>query len=289
MILACDGGYHMPLATALRSIAESNPYLSDHPVFILCDHFPTHLRQEVEASQPSGTFAFHWLDIELSAFHELKSYEGYSKITYARLLIPEILPTQFERVLYLDTDVLVLGDLRPLMEADLGDKSTGAVTDDLDPLRASGRAPELTHMDVARYFNSGVLLMDLRRWRERRIAERALEYLRVHSDARFPDQDALNVACDGDWLALPALANYQGHRRQDLGQLDSETRPIVAHFVTGEKPWIPAKLNPNFGFYNSFRNRTRFSRTVREMAADFMEIQYHRWRNRFRRIAIRVQ
>ncbi len=121
--------------------------------------------------------------------------------------------------MYLDADILVLDDLESLWETDLEGAVVGAVLDGLDPKLKHGDPGFEEVPRVQDYFNSGVLLIDLGRWREERISERALELLINHPQSLFSDQDALNIVCDGRWKKLDPRWNFQDYyeKKENLG------------------------------------------------------------------------
>lgn len=258
-ILACDGGYSAQLATTLRSLTEANHRSWPIPICVLVEGFSADLRERVFQSLPAGSAVIDWLEVDLAPFRGLSTLKHISRITYARLLIPRILPETVTKALYLDTDILVLGDLRPLWEVSLDDHVVGAVSD-ISAADIKRLDPRFVGVPRVRdYFNAGVLLMDVRRWREEQISERALRYLEANPASPLSDQDALNVACDGRWKAMDTTWNFQNHLRVRLANL--ETRPAIVHFVTDMKPWKPGEGSLNADLYNLFRGRTLFDRT----------------------------
>lgn len=173
-----------------------------------------------------------------------------SRAAYFRLLLPEVLQHDIETVLYLDSDILCLGDIAPLWEIDISNRALGAVREpvyrptnsflrwrDIFPGRQAVR-----RLHLAEYFNSGVLLINMRRWREQRISERTLAWRRDGRNlTRLHDQDALNATVGGDWAQLSArwnfgptfLARTQFGSKRNRKQLD----PIIVHFC-GSMEWI---------------------------------------------------
>ena len=129
---------------------------------------------------------------------------------------------------------------------------------------------------VTDYFNAGVLLIDLPRWREERISERAYAYLTAHPEAPLGDQDGLNFACDGLWKKLDPRWNFQKHFEEQIASLTAAERPAIVHFVTGQKPWLPRSLSVNAGLYDTFRSQTRFARTRGTGFSDAVQISWRR-------------
>ena len=260
IVLACDEAYLMPLATTLRSIVDSNAAHWPIECHVLVDDVSPQGRARVERSLPAQAAQIRWHAVDLASYNSFETQAAISKMTFARLLMAELLPPGIERVLYLDTDILVLGDLLPLMQTELDGAILGAVRDGLDAeLKSSAPAP--SDMPIVRdYFNAGVLLIDLARWRADRTAAAARDYLVAHPHTRFADQDALNVACDGHWKPLAAHWNFQGHRTTDIAALAPSQRPAIVHFITALKPWKPDSLSLNARLYDGWRSRTRFAR-----------------------------
>jgi lipopolysaccharide biosynthesis glycosyltransferase len=162
----------------------------------------------------------------------------------------------------------VLDDLGPIWDLDLDGGVLGAVLDErLDTYIKMGESslagPPLPR--VRDYFNAGVLLIDLAKWREKRIPENALEYLEQCPHSVYMDQDALNAACDGLWKKLdPRWNYYQIDLEKPVSDLTAAERPGIFHFHGCLKPWDPSALNLNAEFYDSFRTRTLFARTPAE-------------------------
>lgn len=166
-----------------------------------------------------------------------------SPASYLRYLAPSLLPNA-DRCVYLDGDVVVRRDVRPLHDVDLNGATLAAVRSRVAPFAASPggirRWMELGIPSTAPYFNSGVYVMDLDRWRRRDVTARIADFLRRHgADAYLADQEALNVAVTGDWVQLDRTWNYITHVAENfLQQPELEpTDPHIVHFAGRLKPW----------------------------------------------------
>lgn len=130
IVLACDEGYAMPLATTLRSLADSN---TQHwPLFVTVLHvgFREATKELIARSVPAGAIELLWKPIDLMEFSRFSHRMPWvSSMTYARLQLHNALDSSRERVLFLDSDILVLDDLGALAGADLGGRTIGAVRD----------------------------------------------------------------------------------------------------------------------------------------------------------------
>jgi lipopolysaccharide biosynthesis glycosyltransferase len=148
--------------------------------------------------------------------------------TYASCRLEALLPPDVQRCIKVDCDLVVRRDLSELWNTDLEGHTVGAV---LNPDCAEHQ--RRLGLSEARYFNAGVLLVDLARWREREVGPRALEAAaKVGPHLILHDQDALNLSLQQDWLSLPAYWNswviVRGLRSADRA---------VFHYMGAPKPW----------------------------------------------------
>jgi len=161
------------------------------------------------------------------------------------LLLAEILPRDLERVLFLDADMLVLDDLANLWQTPLDDHVLAAAPDAAIPLcsapRGVKRCEALGIPPAAPYFNGGVLLVHLARWREREVTRRVRLYFETTREPiDFLHQEALNAVLWADWKQLDPrwnlLASLAG-RRYGRSASDAWRRPGIVHFAGRMKPW----------------------------------------------------
>lgn len=269
IVMACDESYAMPLATALRSLAESNRRSWPVTVYVLTDRFSEYARNDVAISLPEGAINLTWLNVDLQSFHKLSTLRHISLVTFARLLVAEQLPKSLERFIYLDSDLLVLRDLHALWRINLQGKCVAAVTDDwLDSVIREDRAyrEEPNLPIVERYFNAGVMLVDFERWSSNKVGDKALKYLTEHPLTPYADQDALNVSLDCNWLPVSNQWNFQGHLTTRIRLMPEP--PAIVHFITSAKPWLREHGTPNEALFDSYRRRTRFARRKADYATD---------------------
>ena len=258
----------MPLATTLRSIAETNQSAWPLRIYIISPGFSENMKKKIARSLPDDSCSIEWVSADMAQFDGFSTLGHISSTTYARLLLANILPVEIPKALYLDADLLVLDDLEPILKADLDGAVLGAVVDE----RLAGHVKMGNTSlggkplpQVADYFNAGVLLIDVAKWRTERIPEKALEYLKRYPDSLYSDQDALNFACDRRWKRLdPRWNYYQIDLEKPVSYLSPAQRPGIFHFHGCLKPWDPKSLNIHAGFYDSFRKRTLFARTRAE-------------------------
>ena len=116
IVMACDEAYAMPLAVAVRSVAEANRSGKLLEIVILTDKFSADMKRRVETSVPDGAAAFYWVQVDLSQFEGCSGMLHHlSKMTYARLLLPYVLPHNVPRALYLDSDISSSGRSRTVV------------------------------------------------------------------------------------------------------------------------------------------------------------------------------
>jgi len=180
--------------------------------------------------------------------------------TYFRISIADLLPLNVGRVIYLDCDIIVMGSLKPLWEIELNGFKLAAV-----PELFNYRNLELGFSNDIKYFNSGVLVIDLSVWRSEHISQQVFDYLANHPEKiKFHDQDALNAVLFNKWLELPEIYNltvpYIERARQLKKILVSETeQPIVMHFNQSFKAWHYRSRHPFKELYYKYLKNTPFT------------------------------
>lgn len=267
VVFAIDEGYAMPLAVTLRSILEASSD-ADFDFRVFHTGISPATRARVQASLPPSGATLTWQEVDLGVFSECGTLSHITSITYARLLLDRLIPDA-KRVIYLDADTLVLTDLRKLWSTQLLGAPVGAVIDGAIPDRKVNDGAQPGRPEVLCYFNAGVLLIDLERWRATGVTMVATEYILRYPDSPYSDQDALNVALDGAWTKLDYRWNCQAHLRfHDLKSYPEAERPFLLHFVTSGKPWNFLVLNANAGIYDLVRDRTEYARTWRDRGRD---------------------
>lgn len=244
----------MPTAVTLRSLV-----LNGGPVVISVIHDGLTLdsMDAIVGSLPPGDFTLDWFEVgDFDVRPTTASHLPDS--TYFRLCLGEALPATVSRALYLDVDVLVRRSLTPLLDIDLEDSVLAAVQSVNYPWVATrGAVNDWRRLGLdprAAFFNAGVLLVDVDRWRAEGIATAALDYLRSPHCGRGADQEALNVVCSDRWRRLeptwnqqtPMLDDHHGaHLLFDADTIDAARRdPHIVHFQTRPKPWHVGSGHP---------------------------------------------
>lgn len=216
---------------------------------VLHSGIPAARQLMTQSVAPDATFV--WVQVTDEIMPSFADRGHFTRTTLFRLGLETLAPSDCHRVLYLDSDMIVLGDIRALFETDLTGVPIGAITDSyVNPIEFSQRwnLPS----DVPRYFNAGVLLIDLDLVRAERLFTTALNFVAKHDrDLEFNDQDALNWCCWGRWRLMPLSWNVQ----RDMviptlaARLPEESRfmnrrPKLVHYTGPEKPWVHKGYHP---------------------------------------------
>lgn len=170
-----------------------------------------------------------------------------SIMAYARLLFPRLLDNSIERLLYLDCDIVVIGDLSELWNEEFDNFGCIAVTDmNADDIFHHNRMDTFNHT----FINSGVLVMNLSKWREDKLGEKCISRVQnFPPNNRMHDQDAINAElCDEIKLAhfkynftVPTfygdITKLRLHKKWWSSLEEARENPIIIHYVYKIKPW----------------------------------------------------
>lgn len=249
VVFGADSRFAMPLAVSIASLVRSADDSDGVEIHILAPETHTATQTLVETAV-NDRCPLQWHIVGADQFEGLPTVDGISAATYYRLLIPRLIDA--ERALYLDSDILVRSSLVDAMTLELEGRAAAAARNLTIPFVASPLGVvgwrDMQLEPNAPYFNAGVLLMDLPRWRRLEVSERALDYLGRHQDeVRLADQEALNAALYGQWSELDPVWNQQPFIQDDWSGAhaivgDEAVRaaredPRIVHFVGPVKPW----------------------------------------------------
>jgi lipopolysaccharide biosynthesis glycosyltransferase len=186
-----------------------------------------------------------------------------------RLGLEWMAPADCHRVIYIDGDTIVMGDVRELWAADLGDHAIGAVSDHWADNEAFAKLWNLP-LDGARYFNAGMQVIDLDKVKAGKLFSKALDFVIEHDKKLlFGDQDALNYVFWKNAAVIDPTWNVQ--RFQTAGELAAETRadrkwgkptPRMIHYIGTEKPWARNVWHPWAWAYWENLRRTPYLKEV---------------------------
>jgi len=261
---ASDEAYALPLAVMLSSAAGQ--LAADTPIdaHVLADDLTAATRERVESSLPPA-MTVHWVPRSAAEFADLPRWGRMSLATYHKVTLGSWLPPHVGKVIWLDCDTLVLQDLSALWGTPLDGRTALACRDRLVPSLGSSFGvagwPELGLPPGAPYFNAGVMLIDVDRWRTRVVEQRSLAYLRRFRDrVWFWDQEALNASLAGDWGALDDEWNWPANRVALGPPVTGRRRtPRIVHFSGDLKPWRITGTGPFCAAYEQWLDRTAWA------------------------------
>ncbi len=173
-------------------------------------------------------------------FYQITSTEGMTFVVppghitqamYYRYLFADMLPETVTRLIYMDADIICKGDILPLWQLDLQGKVLAAARD-----YGEDRSCDRIGLKNGRYFNSGVLLMDLTKWRQQKLAQKLFQWLEQVGGTKilWGDQDALNGVIDGEFTELPK--KYNGIVINNT-TLNENLELVIVHYIDYVKPW----------------------------------------------------
>jgi lipopolysaccharide biosynthesis glycosyltransferase len=240
VVCAVDRVYAMGSAVMLQSALEH--FRDDRQlwVFVLDGGVTPGQRARIEKILARFGARHTWIVQDTAELEGLSTVDYISASTFLRLLIPSLLPAEVRKAVYLDSDLLVEADLAELWSTDVSDVYLAAAPDPGVSLVSAEEGllnwRELGFAEGDRYFNAGVLVMNLERWRAEGFGARVLEYVRGNPRyIRWGDQDGLNAVVARHWRELPERWNR-------LPRDDAAPAPQIVHFLTGRKPWRAFRL-----------------------------------------------
>ena len=293
IVYASDRNYAPLTAISAVSALKHNPGAK---IVLLGYNLEEDAREIVRSrvEKAGGEFAYHDVSPSIEKLKE-KGYNGYtSYAAYARIFIPELLKTN-GRVLYLDGDTLVNGDLSDLLKTDMKGKAFAFAVDCVPyaykkVINVSSGTP---------YFNSGVMVIDLNLWTERNYTKRFLDELEhPRGPNHLGDQDIFVRTFPGEIALLPPkwnfishffLFSYKGLCRvvggKDLLLFSEESfeeakrDPRVFHFLghTLGRPWYTSSRHPMREAYRAAAKEAglaEFAEQTRPMTPDYI-LQYY--------------
>ncbi len=166
---------------------------------------------------------------------ESRLRDYYSESIYYRLFIADMYP-RISKAIYIDCDIILKRDIADLYFVDIGDNILGAVTDEsvVNVSEFRDYVEGWVGVEPQRYFNSGVLLMNLGAFRKNKISERFSELIKKYNfDTIAPDQDYLNYLCRGKIYYLPTVWNKQPIVNDEVEYEDIN----LIHYNFSAKPW----------------------------------------------------
>ena len=226
LVLACDDNFIPYTSVIARRIGHLAS--EKFPIFVLSDGVTDQNKRLAKKFCPAINF------IEASPLLEDKPVRGF-RSAYARLFMDELLP-DLDRAVYLDSDVSPLTDVSPLLS--LTPKVAPVIAAYDLPIMAEGKVRRRLPMmsPGSGYFNSGVMVFDLKALREEHTLAEAMRFSVEHPDqCLYVDQDALNVVFNGRWQVMDWRWNAITFMVNRLPK-----RPFIRH-LTGHKPWGPYK------------------------------------------------
>jgi lipopolysaccharide biosynthesis glycosyltransferase len=260
VVCASDDHYALPLSITLYSLLSHIDNKSRLHVFVFSLGITPASQARIKRviGNFESTTELTFVDVDDRLLSSLPEGGYYTVATYLRLFIPMFLPEHYEKAIYLDADLLVFRDVSELWNYDIGDNvflashAFGWYTVSHPGGVFNWR--ELGIPEDAPYFNAGVLVINLQRWREQNLTPPLIKYAADYKEyISFADQGALNALCYNLWGPIEptwnvtindpsAIDQWPPSPMRDYAQehLDELwNHPAIYHFTSQWKPWTP--------------------------------------------------
>ncbi len=249
VLMCADANYFQHIAACLVSLVEHNRGLAFKVVLLA-----THMREEANSKLLRSLSAYPDLELRIEQFDPpdltaLPLAKGYPSEIYARFWVDDFFPEDVKRVLYLDGDMVIIDSVMPLLDLDLGDNMLAAVQ-----IPGAVAPKRLGYDKKYGYFNSGVMVLNMEKWRAEGARPRLIEAAHALTGRLSnPDQDVLNYCFYDRYIPLDYVWNAISPFYKEVNELelsDTEIRRVareakIVHFNGPAKPWHYLSFHPH--------------------------------------------
>lgn len=236
IFFACDDSYVKYMCVTIRSLIDHATISHDYKIYVLNTDISEENKQKLLKLQRVNVFIeFCNVSDEIKKIEKkLSVRDYYSMTTYYRIFIPELFK-QYDKVLYIDSDTVIMQDIANLYKYNLGDNFVGAVQDYSVPsIRVFSEYVEnVLGISRSAYFNAGVLLINCKEFRKKNLKAKFVDLLNTYSFVVAQDQDYLNILCQNKVLWIDSKWNVQ--------MSEPTERPLskvgLIHYNFEGKPW----------------------------------------------------
>lgn len=275
LLYAADENYAPFLGVSVYSLLENNKDIEKISIYAVLDKVSDTNKEKLKTMV--GSFGRELVIIDADDVNKLMAELGVPKYrgsytTHYRKFFSLILPDSIKRFLYIDSDTVVTGSLKKLLQIDMGDAVAGVVLDSLGtPFK-----PLLGFDKDETYFNAGVTLIDVENWNRCQCTEQLREHITsVRAQYCHPDQDLFNVLLRGKTLVLPPEYNFMpfhaaypdkafakvvgfdNYYSEKEIQCARENKVIIHCFrFLGDFPWHKGNLHPDTKVFDEYLAKT---------------------------------
>lgn len=276
IVCATDDNFVQHCSIMLVSLLSNN---SNVCIYILTEGLKPEnkLILENEVANYKGKLNFCIVDSNVVEKFPMPSDRGFSHIsraTYYRLLMAELLPSDLDKIIYLDCDIIINGSLEELWNINIEGYAIAASKQ----IGYGFEAERLGYPINYGYFNAGVNVVNLKYWRDFNVKDSLLQYIERHFESiKYHDQDTLNaVLYDKCYYIMPKwnmtsltfslFLNTRGDSRNgviinDYSREKNNIKqnlkhPIVIHYVSHPKPWNDGCIHPYYYLYYDYAKKT---------------------------------
>ena len=237
IFFAIDDGYMPFLAVALESLIENSSKKYYYSIKVLYTNISEENKKKINKyKRENVNIEFVDLNYYIEKVKDkLYTRDYYTNTTYFRLFIANLYP-QYNKAIYLDSDIVVLGDIAELYNQDIGDNLIAAAPDDV--IQTTKVFQEYAEKvvgvaDYRNYFNAGILLMNLDEFRRFDFQNKFLYLLETIKFTVAQDQDYLNRLCKGKVKIID-----KGWDKMPIGNDDFNEKDLkIIHYNLADKPW----------------------------------------------------
>lgn len=270
IFFAVDDGYVPFLAVALQSLIENSSKNYYYSIKILYTNINEENKKKIiKYEKENIKIEFVDLNYYIDKIKDkLYTRDYYTKTTYFRLFIPDLYP-QYDKVLYLDSDIVVLGDIAQLYNTNVKGNLVAAIPDDsVQTIDEFGEYVEkvVGVADRKNYFNAGILLMNLDEFRKINFQSKFLYLLETIKFSVAQDQDYLNRLCKGRVTLVDRTWNRMPIKVDGI----NEENIKLIHYNLTYKPWHFDNILYQDYFWN-YAQKTEFFEQIKEIKNSYTE------------------
>jgi lipopolysaccharide biosynthesis glycosyltransferase len=235
LAIAFDNNYLVPFYALACSIFENNKKTAFHFHCIIRNIEEKEKQNIIEyLKENSSRISFY--EVDEKVIKNFVTLSHWNTSVYYKMFFPLLIDSSVKKILYLDTDMLVINSLNELYQTDLEGFPLAAVYDNYVKIQ-----PDLGIIEEGKYFNSGMMLIDVKKWNIEQISQKAINFLQIYPEQiKFVDQCALNAVLKDNWLRVEEKFNLiYSYIPQDLSNLQLQEfikDKVVIHF-TLQRPW----------------------------------------------------